>query len=89
MKYKAGIDLKQAKCFFGEGEKPKVLYEGTPYVGTDEAIKAEMTELWAGLKGDQGKDLTQGMKQLREMCVQSCAEGGKSRQAMRDFSKYF
>jgi len=89
VKYKAGTDLKQAKCFFGEGEKPKVLYEGTPYVGTDEAIKGEMTELWTGLKGDQGKQLTQGMKELREICAKSCAEGGESWQAMLDFSKYF
>lgn len=88
-KFKAGIHLKQAKCFFGEGEKPKVLYDGTEYLGTAEAIREEMLEMWAGLKGDLGRSLTEGMEALHKVCCQSCSEGGASRQAMLDFAQYW
>lgn len=88
-KYKAGVDIKQAKCFFGQGEKPKVLYDGTELIGTEEAIKAELVELWTQMKGDLGKELAAGMAELRQLCDKSCHEGGGSRQGMLDLAKYW
>lgn len=88
-RYKAGIDLKQVKCFYGIGEKPTVLYDGTKLIGTEEAIKDEMIDLWGKLKGELGKELYEGMGALRKTCEKSCSEGGASRQAMIDFATYF
>lgn len=88
-KYNAGIDLKQVKCFDGPGTRPKVLYDGTEFLGTEEAMKEEMVEMWAALKGDLGKGLYQGMAALRELCYKSCHEGGASRQAMLDLAEYW
>lgn len=87
-RYKAGVDLKQVKCFFGQGEKPEVLYDGTRLIGTPEAIRTEMVDLWSQLQGKLGQELYEGMAALRQMCEKSCREGGASRQAMMDFAKY-
>lgn len=88
-KYNAAIDIKQVKCFFGDIGKPTDLYDGTRLVGTEEAIKAEMVDLWDQLKGDLGLLLYMGMDQLGQLCKKSCEKGGASRQAMLDFAKYF
>jgi hypothetical protein len=88
-KYNAGTDLKQVKCFYGQGEQPKILYDGTELVGTEEAIKAEMVGLWGRIQGDLGRELYRGMGEMRAICAKSCSEGGSSRQAMLDFAKYF
>jgi hypothetical protein len=66
-----------------------VLYDGTPFIGTAEAITAELLDLWEGLKGDLGKQLSEGMAELRKICDKSCHEGGASRQAMLDLAKYW
>lgn len=82
-------DLKQAKTFAGDASLfPKVLYDGTPFVGTDEAVEEEMTELWDRLKSGYANELRANMAKVKAVAEQSRLEG-MSRQEMEGLARYF
>lgn len=87
-KYGAGIDVKQAKCFLGDQGIPTKLHDGTEYIGTTEAIRAEMTDLWSRLRGPYGGELRRGMEALSDLVRQSHYEG-KSKSTIESMGKYF
>jgi hypothetical protein len=85
----AAHDLKQAKTFEGDASLfPKVLYNGTPYVGTDEAVEEEMTELWERLRNGYADELRAGMAKVKAVAEQS-RKDGTSRHEMEGLSRYF
>ena len=88
MKNGVGIDLKQVKTFKEGNARFHTLYDGTEIVGTKEAIKKEMAETWARLKGSEGKQMREKMQGIRAICEKSWKEG-KSRMEMEAFAKYF
>ncbi|WVQ68570.1 uncharacterized protein L199_006779 [Kwoniella botswanensis] len=77
--YKVAIDLKQVKTF----SKPEFnkLYDGTVIVGTEEAIRAELKETWDKIRGLEGRDMRQRMKELKAT-VKKSWESGKSKKDM-------
>ena len=83
-----GIDLKQVKTFRAGKTKFNELYDGTIIVGTEEAIKAEMAEVWQRIKGPEGERMREKMRGIRALLVKSWQEG-RSRQAMEGLSQYF
>jgi hypothetical protein len=64
------------------------LYDGTEIVGTEEAIKSEMKNVWARMKGSEGQEMRHRMIALRERCRVSWLEGG-ARREMEGMSRYF
>jgi len=86
------IDLKQIKSFktpdLQGDEKFSMLYDGTEVIGTEEAIKKEMTETWARVRGPEGEEMKGKMKALRAVYDTSWREG-KSRETMEGIAKYF
>lgn len=85
----AAHDIKQVKTFMGDPAKfPKTLYDGTKLVGTDEAIKEELTELWARLKDGYADELRQNMLRVKEICAKSRRDG-TSRKEMEGLARYF
>lgn len=82
-------DLKQAKTFLGDPSLfPKTLFDGTAYIGTDEAVEKEMTELWARLKGGYADELRGNMQKVKAVADKSRKEG-ESRRQMEGLSQYF
>ncbi len=88
MKYGVGIDLKQVKTFKGGNEKFHTLYDGTGIIGTEDAIKKEMAEVWARIRGPEGEQMREKMKGIRAICEKSWREGN-SRKTMEGMAKYF
>jgi hypothetical protein len=84
-----GIDLKQIKTFKPNGSKTfNKLYDGTVIVGTEEACKAEMADVWRRLKGAEGVQMKEKIKKLRAEADQS-RKGGQSRRTMEALSQFF
>lgn len=91
VKHGAGIDLKQVKTFHGANPStfPTTLYDGTKLVGTDDAIKEEMLDLWRKLQHDGLREkLTEGMQGVRKVCNESRLNGC-SKAEMEGLSRYF
>lgn len=88
VKYGVGIELKQVKMFRGGNEKFNKLYDGTKIVGTEDAIKKEMAEVWARIKGPEGERMREKMRDMRALFEKSWREG-KSRKEMEGLSQYF
>jgi hypothetical protein len=85
------VDLKQVKTFFGADptKYPRVLYDGTELVGTDEAVREEMLALWDKLRnGGLREELAGGMRKLKQVCEASRVKG-RSRAEMEGLSRYF
>lgn len=85
----AAHDLKQVKSFSGDPSKfPKVLYDGTELIGTDEAIKEEMSQLWARLKTGYADELRANMRKVKDICYES-RQNGTSRRQMEALARFF
>jgi hypothetical protein len=83
------IDLKQVKTFKQNGAKKFTkLYDSTEIIGTEEACKAEMSDVWRRIRGKEGQKMRLAMKRLRKIAETSWKEG-QSRETMEGISRYF
>lgn len=85
---KAGcaIEIKQVKTF-----KPttmKKLYDGTEIVGTEEAVKAELADIWTRMRGEEGVKMRENMAKLKAIHKESWANG-EARKAMEGISRFY
>ncbi|ODO04621.1 hypothetical protein I350_05227 [Cryptococcus amylolentus CBS 6273] len=76
-----GIDLKQCKTFYDPAFR--TLYDGTEVIGTEEAIKGEMKEVWERMRGTEGEVMRTRIKEVKSRLRESLANG----QAGRDMAK--
>lgn len=86
VKHGCSIDIKQVKTF-----KPahfKKLYDGTEIVGTEEAIKAELKDIWARMRGEEGAQMRENVRKVKGMLKHSW-EDGEARKAMQGLSKFY
>jgi len=75
------IDIKQVKSF-----KPpqfKKLYDGTEIVGTEEAIKSELKDIWKRISGSEGEKMRSNMQELKKICVKS-HDSGSAAEGMKN-----
>lgn len=80
------MDIKQVKTF-----KPshfRRLYDGTEIVGTEEAIKAELKDIWARMRRDEGAQMREHVQKVRAM-LKGSWEGGEARQAMQSLARFY
>ena len=85
VKHGCAVDIKQVKTF-----KPshfQKLYDGTEIVGTEEAIRAELKDIWARMRGDEGAQMRENVQKVRAMLKESW-EGGEARQAMQSLARF-
>ncbi|WWC90400.1 uncharacterized protein L201_005335 [Kwoniella dendrophila CBS 6074] len=84
--YKVAIDLKQIKTF----SKPEFnkLYDGTIVEGTEAAIKKELKDTFEKIRGEEGKNMRQRMKDLKAQ-VRKSWENGRSKQDMLALGRCF
>ena len=57
-------------------------------IGTEDAIKTELSEVLARIRGSEGEEMRARMEGLREKCKASW-KNGMSRKAMIDVAKLF
>lgn len=89
----AAIDLVQIKTFersavLDPSVKFDRLYSGEVIVGTEEAIRAEMKDVFTRVRGAEGETMRGEMRRLRETARKSRESGG-ARQAMEALAEFF
>lgn len=86
IKHGCAIDIKQVKTF-----KPthfKKLYDRTEIVGTEEAIKAELKDIWERIRGEEGARMRENVSKVRATLKQSW-ESGEARKAMQSLARFY
>ncbi|WVQ84178.1 hypothetical protein IAT38_006325 [Cryptococcus sp. DSM 104549] len=83
---KVGLELKQVKTFANPSFTK--LYDGTTIVGTEEAIVAEMKDVWSRMRGKEGEEMRERMSGVKGVLKKSW-DGGRSRADMLDLGKCF
>lgn len=66
--YKTGITPKQIMTPKGGLEKFHTLLDGTEVIGTEEAIKIELADIWTKMKGEEGEEFRRNMGKVRDIC---------------------
>lgn len=86
--YKAAIELTQVKTF-KDRSLPKKLYNRPDLIGTENAIKKEMSEVWARIDGPEGQTLRDNMGKVRDLCLASWESGESRRVMVEGIAKFF
>ncbi|WWD19336.1 hypothetical protein CI109_103795 [Kwoniella shandongensis] len=84
--HRVGIQLKQVMTFVNPEHKK--LHDGTEIIGTEEAITAEMKDVFKRMKGPEGEELRERMQSLRRVAQESWKDG-KARRDMEAIGTFF
>lgn len=82
--HRCGVQLYQ----FSSGLDGLSFGNGVLVEGTEEAMRAELEDVFAKMRGEEGRAYGQNMKQVREMMSKSRENGG-TKEAMLAMSKWF
>ncbi|WVQ79781.1 hypothetical protein IAT38_001881 [Cryptococcus sp. DSM 104549] len=85
-KYHCGIDLTQVKTFANPDFTQ--LYDGSVVSGTEAAIRAEMTDAWKRMTGNDGAEMRKNIKELRVL-VERSRGTGQSRRDMEALGRCY
>jgi hypothetical protein len=66
----------------------KPTYRGVTVLGTTEAIENELREVWAAMRGEEGKAVRQRMEALHDLLRKS-KENGLAKKGMTAFEQFF
>jgi hypothetical protein len=87
--HRVGLTLYQAFTFKNPHKiDMSRLYDGTEIIGTEEAIKAEMKDVWERMKGQEGTEMRARMRGIKQRCKDSWS-AGEARRAMVGMAQYF
>ena len=70
--YHAGFEILQCRVGYNIG---RPIYRGGTVQGTDEAVRAEMSEVFRKVRGRDGTEVRKGMERLHEIVVESRQKG--------------
>ncbi len=76
--YKAAFELTQIRTGYNIG---RPLSRGGKVEGTDEAVRAELQDVFEKVRGKEGEDVRKGMEKLSKL-VRASREVGESDKAM-------
>ena len=79
--HEIAFELLQVRTEYNIGRKTA---RGPVVVGTPEAMREEMVDVFTKMQGAEGQEMRKRVKAMREVMVRSCrTEGGRSYEAMK------
>ena len=66
----------------------KPTYRGVTVLGSTEAIENEMREVWAAMRGEEGKAVRRRMEALHDLLRKS-KKDGLAKKGMMEFEQFF
>ena len=78
----------KSKCSKGSNDRFHKLYDRTEIIVTEEAIKKEMAEVWATIRGPVGDRMREKIRGTRSLYKKSWRDG-ETRKVMEGLDQYF